>query len=97
MVPLYHLNKYIGFYCDYFYQATGINYLMHGGYSNGGIICGAFSIRGSYVSASTTSWTFNASLSFKDSIIVIIFIKILIQNIVFEVVILMVDFYVVYI
>ena len=75
MVPLYHLN-YI-FYCDYYYQSTGINYLMRGGFSNGGILCGSFYIRGSYVSASTSHWTFSASLSFKDSIIVIILIKVI--------------------
>ena len=77
MVPLYHLNQYIAFYCDYFAQNNSTTYSARGGRSTLGLYCGAFIVVVD-ITVSAAHWYRGACLSFKliDLLfIVIIFIK----------------------
>ena len=55
------------FYCDYFYQSSGITYTFRGGYSDNGLDCGFTSVA-LYRASSYASWSIDAALSFKLSI-----------------------------
>lgn len=83
-MPLYHLKPY---YCDYFYQSSGTRYTARGGNSTAGAICGAFSVNANAAASSNSNWTRGACLSFKLLFfIVIIFIKVIIQDMLFVVI-----------
>lgn len=51
------------YYCDYFYQSSGLRYALRGGNCSNGASCG-FSVRLSST-ATYASWDFGASLSYK--------------------------------
>lgn len=63
-MPVYHLDLYNIFYCDYFYQANGTKYSIHGAGSNAGYPCGIFCIALSYA-INIGNWSVSASISFK--------------------------------
>ena len=91
LVLLYHLNHCL-FYCDYFYQTNGTKYATRGGRSDYGFSCGAFFTFES-LGDNINYWGRGASLSFKPvfikKYIVIVFIKVVVQNMLFVVVQLM--------
>jgi hypothetical protein len=70
--------------CDYFYQNTNTRYVIRGGFSNNGYPSGTFCTHMA-VSYSDSRFHMGATLSFKP--IVIIFIKVLIQGILYVAVI----------
>ena len=73
MIPTF----FFSFYCDYFYQSSGgTHYAFRGGYSYYGSRCGVFFVALDYA-ASGYVWSRGAALSFK--LIIIIFIKIVVQ------------------
>ena len=75
-------------YMYYFYQSSGTHYSLRGGCSYVGLYCGNFCVHLG-ASVSSTGWDIGAALSFKHNslFIVIIFIKVLVQCILFVVVI----------
>ena len=72
-------KSFPSFYCDYFHQTSGTRYALRGGISADGIYIGAFYF-GLYASNTNASWHYNAALSFKLFLfIVIILIKMQLQ------------------
>ena len=65
LVPLYHLNQYSQYFCDYFYKNTIYSYYtLRGGTSYLGEYCGAFFVNATST-ASSVYWLVGASISFK--------------------------------
>ena len=64
VVPVYHLNQYIAFYCDYFYQQTGIKYSLRGARPTSGANGGCWIIS-LFDASNIYSWSASASISFK--------------------------------
>ena len=62
--PVYHLNLYNIFYCDYSYQSNSTSYTFHGGASDLGNQNGGLSIALNYVFSIVRLWAC-ACLSFK--------------------------------
>jgi hypothetical protein len=52
------------YYCDYYYQSTGVMYARRGGLSNVGATCGAFCVNLNYA-ASRAYWDIGCSPSYK--------------------------------